>query len=98
MQQFRQLVEPANEDLVNDTNREDIQLERIVVDEHNALKGKGIGNSGIRENTHGLVVGIERNGERILNPASTEVFEWDDVVWLVGNHKKIQELLRKSDD
>ena len=43
-------------------------------------------------------MGIERNGERILNPASTEVFEWDDVVWLVGNHKKIQELLRKSDD
>ncbi len=98
LQQFRQLVELANEDLVNDTNREDIQLERIVVDEHNALKGKGIRDSGIRENTHGLVVGIERNGERILNPASTEVFEWDDVVWLVGNHKKIQALLRKSDD
>jgi len=98
LDQFRKLVELANEDIVNETDREDIQLERIVVDEHNALKGKTIRESGIRENTHGLVVGIERNGERILNPGSYEVFEWDDVVWLVGDHKKIQERLRKTDD
>ncbi|MES2773457.1 MAG: cation:proton antiporter [Bacteroidota bacterium] len=98
LQQFRKLVELANEDFVNETDREDIQLERIVVDEHNALKGKGIRDSGIREKTHGLVVGIERNGERILNPSSYEVFEWDDVVWLVGDHKKIQSLLRKAGD
>ncbi|MEO7309782.1 MAG: cation:proton antiporter [Chitinophagaceae bacterium] len=98
LQQFRKLVELTNEDFVNETDREDIQLERIVVDEHNALKGKGIRDSGIREQTHGVVVGIERNGERILNPPSYEVFEWDDVVWLVGDHKKIQQHLRKGDD
>jgi len=97
LQLFGKLVEVANEDIVNETDREDIQLERIVVDVHNALKGKSIRASGIRENTHGLVVGIERNGERLLNPSSNEVFEWDDVVWLVGNHKKIQQVLKEGD-
>jgi len=98
LQQFRTLIEKANEDANRQPDRENIQLERIVVDEHNALKGKSIRNSGIRENTNGLVVGIERNGERILNPSSMETFQWDDVVWLVGDHKKIQAVLRKGGD
>jgi CPA2 family monovalent cation:H+ antiporter-2 len=37
-------------------------------------------------------VGIERNGQRILNPDSTTIFEWDDIVWIVGDRKKIEEL------
>ena len=37
------------------------------------------------------VIGIERNNQRILNPDSGTVFEWDDVVWLVGDRKKIQQ-------
>jgi len=94
--QFKTLVEKANEDNTSEADRDNIQLERIVVDEHNALKGKTIRRSGIRESTNGLVVGIERNGERILNPSSDEVFEWDDVVWVVGDHKKINSLLRKG--
>jgi CPA2 family monovalent cation:H+ antiporter-2 len=39
-----------------------------------------------------VVVGIERNGQRILNPESYNVFEWDDIVWIVGDRKKIEEL------
>jgi CPA2 family monovalent cation:H+ antiporter-2 len=62
------------------------------VDEHTRLKGKTIRNSGIRERTNGLVVGIERNKERILNPDSNTVFEWGDIVWIVGERKKIQKL------
>ena len=71
---------------------EDIVLQKIVVDEHTRLKGKTIRNSGIRERTNGLVVGIERNTERILNPDSNTVFEWGDIVWIVGERKKIQKL------
>ncbi|MEO9210358.1 MAG: TrkA C-terminal domain-containing protein [Ginsengibacter sp.] len=48
--------------------------------------------SSIRERTNGLVVGIERNKERILNPSSTINFEWGDIVWIVGDRKKIQQL------
>jgi len=72
----------------------DIALEKLVVNEHTRLKGKDIRNSGLRERTNGLVIGIERDNQRILNPASTTVFEWNDVVWIVGDRKKIQELAK----
>jgi CPA2 family monovalent cation:H+ antiporter-2 len=70
----------------------DISLQQIVVNEYTRLKGLSIRDSGLRERTNGLVIGIERNNQRILNPESTTVFEWDDIVWIVGERKKIQDL------
>ncbi len=49
----------------------------------------------IREHTLGLIVGIERKGERILNPDSTMRFLQGDMVWLVGSKKKINAMLGK---
>ena len=72
---------------------DDIVLQKIVVDEHNKLKGFTIRDSGIRERTDGLVIGIERGNRRVLNPESTTVFEWMDSVWIVGDRKKIQKLI-----
>jgi CPA2 family monovalent cation:H+ antiporter-2 len=79
-------IDPAEHDL------DDIILQKIVVDEHNKLRGLTIRNSNIRERTNGLVVGIERDKERILNPESIATFEWGDIVWIVGDRKKIQGL------
>ena len=79
-----------------DEKAEQISLEKLVVDEHNGLRGQTIRESGIREKTKGLVVGIERSGERLLNPASNTIFEWDDVVWLVGDKYRIRELNQKK--
>jgi CPA2 family monovalent cation:H+ antiporter-2 len=76
----------------NDMLANSISLEKIIVDEHNGLKGKSIRSSGIREITHGLVVGIERNSARMLNPASDTMFEWADVVWIVGDANRIRHL------
>jgi CPA2 family monovalent cation:H+ antiporter-2 len=90
LQKFNPIVHSKNESLQVSANAEDIILERIVVDETNGLKGQTIRGSGIREKTDGLVVGIERNGERMLNPASETQFEWEDVIWLVGHKQKIK--------
>jgi CPA2 family monovalent cation:H+ antiporter-2 len=73
-------------------NVNDIALQKILVDEHTRLRGQNIRNSGLRERTNGLVIGIERNNNRILNPESTTIFEWNDIVWIVGEKKKIQAL------
>ncbi len=94
LQQFTNLVQTLNEAKTLEDGVENIMLERIVVDEHNGLKGQTIRQSGIREKTNGLVVGIERNGERMLNPVSDTVFEWEDVVWLVGDKVKIKKIFR----
>lgn len=90
MQQFRSVVETRPADDSQPTEDvENIVLQKIVVDETTRLKGKTIRDSGIREKTNGLVVGIERNGEHMLNPASNTVFQWDDIVWIVGDRRLI---------
>ncbi|HRP31111.1 MAG TPA: cation:proton antiporter [Agriterribacter sp.] len=75
-----------------DLDISDISLEKVLVDEHSRLKGLTIRNSGLRERTNGLVVGIQRENERILNPDSSTVFEWGDMVWIVGERKKIMQI------
>lgn len=90
MQAFKPVFDAREEVEFSNHNVDNIVVQKIVVDEHNKLKGLTVRNSGIRERTNGLVVGIERNNERMLNPNSTTVFEWGDIVWIVGEKKKIQ--------
>jgi CPA2 family monovalent cation:H+ antiporter-2 len=72
----------------------EITLQKIVVDEHTRLKGCSIRDSGLRERTEGLIIGLERNNERILNPDSSTILEWDDNIWIVGKRKKIEEFVK----
>jgi CPA2 family monovalent cation:H+ antiporter-2 len=91
LQHFRAVVEPVKE-VDEYSPKKEVSLHKIIVDEHNHLRGKTIRNSGIREMTSGLVVGIERQGKRLLNPDSGTLFEWNDVIWIVGDRRKIQQL------
>lgn len=95
MQLFRKVVEPVQQVYIKPAD-EEIKLMQLRVDEHNQFSGKTIRDSGIREKTNGLVVGIERNGERLLNPDSFTVFEWDDIVWVVGERKLILALIESE--
>lgn len=70
----------------------DVVLKSIRITESSSLLGKNIRESGIRDTTNGLVVGIERNRRRMLNPESTEVFEQGDKVWIVGDERLIAKL------
>jgi len=92
IQKFKPVFDSKDPVVPSDVDVEDISLQKIVVNEHTKLKGLDIRSSGLRERTNGLVIGIERQGQRILNPESSTVFEWDDIVWIVGEGKKIQEL------
>ncbi len=60
-----------------------------------ALKGISISESKIRENSNSIIAGIERNGERILNPQPTFTLQKGDILWLVGDKKKITALFSK---
>ncbi len=74
---------------------EDVVLQKIVVDEFTKLKNQTIRSSKIRERTNGLVVGIERNNRRIVNPESDTALEWGDIIWIVGNKQKIRTLIKQ---
>lgn len=74
--------------------------ESNIVLQHLELKnesfiGKSIRESQIREKTNGLVVGIEREGRRMLNPDSHLILEQGDILWVVGD-KKLLASLSKS--
>lgn len=69
--------------------KSEVKLLHFIIQSDSILIGKTIKDSNIRELSKGLVVGIERNGERILNPESDMVFFENDVIWIVGNEKRI---------
>lgn len=67
----------------------EMELDKFTLNSDSPFIHHTIRESGIRAATNGLVVGVERNGERLLNPASDFVFEQGDVVWIVGEKKLI---------
>lgn len=96
MQPFKLVFEATESMAPDDIDIDDIALQKILVDEHTQLKGMDIRSSGLRERTNGLVVGIQRDKERILNPDSNTILKWGDIVWIVGNKKKIQQLNKQK--
>jgi CPA2 family monovalent cation:H+ antiporter-2 len=78
----RKLVEKQAEEV-------QVQLDKFTIEHDSPFLGKTIRESGLRKATNGLVVGIEREGQRLLNPESDTVFKEGDVVWIVGEKKLI---------
>ena len=77
-------------------SKKDLQLQKVKVFHQSPVCYKSIRESGIKENTNGLIIGVERNEERILNPESTLVFEPEDVVYIVGNKKRIKDFFYQN--
>ncbi|HEY0047161.1 MAG TPA: cation:proton antiporter [Flavobacterium sp.] len=73
---------------------DDIVLQQFRIGRGNFV-GQSIRDSQLREKTRGMVVGVERNGERILNPESTLILEKNDILWIVGDRHKIETLLEE---
>ena len=93
LQAFKPVFDAVENGDGEEVEVDEIALKKIVVDEYTKLQGQNIRNSGLRERTNGLVIGIERDDQRILNPDSAFVFEWGDIVWIVGERKKIRQLI-----
>ena len=77
---------------VSENNNTEIVLRYFNLKNLNFI-GKTIKESELREKTDGLIVGVERNGERTINPDSYFIMEEDDVLWIVGDKKKMMGLL-----
>ena len=56
------------------------------------LVGKTIRESGIRENFGAMVVGIEREKARLINPHSDMKIQMNDTLWLVGEKEALGKL------
>ncbi len=67
-------------------------LQQIAIRNDMPFVNKTIRESGLREQTDGLVVGVERMGERILNPDSSLLLRTGDLLWIVGSKEKLSSL------
>lgn len=97
---IKQIIEtPRNEDQDDSTriSIQNMQLHKLHITSHSAMCNASIRSSGIREQTQALIVGVERKGERILNPSSSFVFELEDIVWIVGNRRHIKTFLHHQE-
>ena len=70
------------------------KLETVEITEESPLANKSIRDIGLSENLGILIVGIERNTERILNPESFIVIKPGDLIWVFGNTEHIHSALQ----
>ncbi len=91
VQEFKKYLDQHEIDISPEIITPDIVLRQIELKNHSFL-GKSIKESKLREKTQGLIVGIEKRGKRILNPESNILLEKDDILWIVGDKKLLNEL------
>lgn len=92
LEQFELFLKSQRSQSASDDRLKNYSLEQYLVTEQNEFVGKAIKDSGIREKTRGLVVGIERLEERLLNPDSSFQIQAGDLLWIVGDRVKIRSL------
>lgn len=77
------LIEVQNSDFTP-SEEELFSLESVLIGEKSMYANKSIRQNGIGEELGGLIVGIERNSERIINPESNVVIRPGDLLWIFG--------------
>ena len=80
-------VIPDEEGLYED--REMI-LRQVVINGNSPVLGKALRESGIRERYGLLVVGIEQGQQNLTSVNPNHVFEYGDVVWMVGERQSFE--------
>ncbi len=70
---------------------DDVKLTNVMLSESSPLIGKTPLSSGLRENYEAIVVAVHRGDEYIDSNPNLE-FRQGDILWLVGNQKKLNKL------
>lgn len=93
LEHFRQyLVERYKKAQTSQEQAHEVNMEQFTIAEGSHLIGRTILESGIRDKSACLVIGIERGTTSIKNPSPATVFMEGDVVWIVGEHEKVLRL------
>jgi monovalent cation:H+ antiporter-2, CPA2 family len=94
LQDFKKYLDQHEIEATPEIREPDIVLRQIELKNH-AFIGKSIKESKLREKTKGLVVGIEKRGQRFMNPESNILLEKDDILWIVGDKKLLADLVHE---
>ena len=97
LKSFNETLNTNNEAWVRDTKNTGVVIEQFQISEKSTLAGKSISQSGIKERSKCMVVGIEHEGVTTMNPSPNTVIEQGDFIWIVGEAQKIQELMKNCE-
>ena len=91
VQRLKVMIRPELRDASDE--EAEVELYNYYLSESNNLVGKTIRESGLREKANALVVGIQREDDRILNPASGTILRANDHLFIVANRRIIKAFL-----
>jgi CPA2 family monovalent cation:H+ antiporter-2 len=95
---FTKMMEADAQNNYQDTVKPEISVVPFVIEDDSELLGKTVANSGVRD-VDGMIVEIDRGDESFVNPDKRFEFQQGDLVWIVGQKNKIQQILsRKKED
>lgn len=89
VERFKNLVEAPH---MSEHVEHPLKLRSIVLEDQSPVCGKAIRDSGLRDQVDGLLVGLEREGYKQLNPPADLRLEAGDRLWIVGDPEKIARL------
>lgn len=90
----RELLEAKNLTVTENTNETyDYGLVNFTLKEDSQFIDKAIRSCGFREVVKGLIVGIERDGNRFLNPDSSMILKAGDILWVVADKSHLKEII-----
>lgn len=95
LMKVREFIEERDKDDFQGSLEAFYKLESILLSPKSIFANKSIRDCGIREKIDGLIVGLERDGKRYLSPDSQMVLRPQDLLWVVGDIRKIK--LKKED-
>jgi CPA2 family monovalent cation:H+ antiporter-2 len=75
----------------------EMRLQRLVIDARSPFLGKNIQESGIRQEYHCMVVGLEQEGSAsLVAPDTLTPFAVGDVLWVVGEEENLKQFIKPN--
>jgi monovalent cation:H+ antiporter-2, CPA2 family len=91
LEQFKSFIDESPSTPL-ESDIKDYVLRSYRIETESSLVGLKIRETGLRERAQGMIVGLERGPERILNPdANTQLIE-GDLIWVVGDEAGLRQI------
>ena len=85
------IVEQSSEVTVVPFDKHNMEFVHFELSETSSILGKTVAEAGLRDEYASLLVAIQR-GDEYIKPTGDETFEAHDVIWIVGNAKRLMTL------
>ena len=91
IQKLLPIVEQSSEVTVVPFDKHNMEFVHFELSDESPILGKTVAEAGLRDEYASLLVAIQR-GDEYIKPTGDETFEAHDVIWIVGNAKRLMTL------